>query len=126
MTQTQAQAVAAFTKAAVAVVQGLDAELAKAPEAVDPALAAKAAQALVDGGWVIEAKKEAAAAALADQATALETLCNLARKAAQGDPRLAGGEPVASETKLASNGQPLESEADRLWAERTGRYRRTA
>lgn len=89
------------TKAAAALKDRLD----KAPKPAAPEAVKAAAEALVAGGWIKAAQLDQAAAALANPQTAVETLANLARKAAaeitkhaSAKDRLAGGEPVGAKS----------------------------
>ena len=129
MTPAEAQAVAAFQKMAVETAQALRERLDAAPKPADKVAVETAVEALIGAGLVEEARKQAAVASLADPTTAVETITNLVTKFAT-DARLRGGVPVdpkggsTGATKYASNGQPVESEADRLWAERMARYRK--
>lgn len=126
-TPTTLQATAGLVEGAMKVAAAARERLAKAPKAVDPALAEKTAAVLVETGWIDESRKAAVAAALADPTTALESVQNLARKTAEelgrrvADPRLAAGTPVGgpAPTKAAAD----ESPADRAYREKLQTYR---
>lgn len=128
MTPQEAAAVAAYARAGTKLASALKARLDAAPKAAAADEVEKAASALVEHGWITEAQKAQAVAALADPTTAVQTLANLAavKAAKAADPRLASGEPTA--TKFASNGAPVhpdgESEADRTFRLRMSGYKK--
>lgn len=99
-----AAAHAAQAALAVKTAAALKARLDKAPKPAAPEAVKAAAEALAAGGWIQPAQLAQAEAALANPQTAVETLGNLARKAATeiakhvgAKDRLAGGEPVGGE-----------------------------
>lgn len=116
------QALADMSQGVIKMAEAYKDRLAAVPKVVDKAEIEKCAATLVEYGWLTAGQKEAAIARLADPTVAVQTLTQLAVKAASSsqDPRLASGHAVPSTNgthKQAFDGSRYdgESEADRAF-----------